>query len=204
MSETKERIRNVAENLFFEHGIANTRLQLIADEAGISVGNLAYHFKNKEALVVYVYEHLFEEFNNILITYLQTPDLTDFDRQFEALYKFFSQNSFYLNNIWEIERNFPDIKEKWHQLNQKILLQIKKRLEFNTKRGVLAPEPYPNAYEMLAQNLWMTLNSWLPQQILLKRKASFPLYRKALWSQIYPFLTAKGRKEFEVSVDVPF
>lgn len=204
MSETKERIRTVAENLFFEHGIANTRLQLIADEAGISVGNLAYHFKNKEALVIYVYDHLFEEFNSILTTYLQNPDLTDFDRQFEALYKFFSQNSFYLNNIWEIERNFPDIKEKWQQLNQKILLQIKKRLEFNIKRGSLGLEPFPNAYEMLAQNLWMTLNSWLPQQILLKKRGGYPLYRKALWSQIYPFLTAKGQKEFTDSVGVLF
>jgi hypothetical protein len=202
MSETKERIKQVAEVLFFEQGIANTRLQQIANEAGISVGNLAYHFRNKEAIVTYIYDHVFHEFTNILSGYLQTPDLRDFDQSFERLYHFFVNNTFYLNNAWEIQRSFPDIKQKWHAFNSKIVLQLRKRIEFNEKRGMIQPEPYKNAYDQLAQTLWMTLNYWIPQQMLQEKKTSSLLYRKALWAIIYPFLTPQGRVELEGLVRV--
>ncbi len=202
MAATKERIRTEAERLFFEQGIANTRLQQIADDVGISVGNLAYHFRNKEAIVAYVYEQLFEEFNSILSGYLQIPDLRDVDQHFELLYNFFMRNTFYLNNVWEIERSFPEIKEKWQSFNKKIILQLKKRLEFNQRRGILMSEPYKNAYDLLAQTLWMTLNFWIPQLMLQEKKTGFFLYRKALWSLIYPYLTPKGKEELEHTVKV--
>ena len=197
MMETKERIRSVAEKLFFENGIANVRLQQIADDAGISVGNLAYHYKNKEAIVQAVYEHLFEEFEQILASYLQLPDLRDFDQQFELLYQFFTRNTFYLNNVWEIERSYPHIKESWHRFNQKITLQIRKRLEYNQKREILQPEPYKGTYDQLAQAIWITLNYWIPQQMLQGKRLSFAGYRKALWNHVLPYLTDKGIKEYE-------
>lgn len=50
MATTKQRIILNAKKLFSQNGIANTRLQQIADETGISVGNLAYHFPNKEEI----------------------------------------------------------------------------------------------------------------------------------------------------------
>ena len=41
---TKQKIVHASIKLFNENGVANVRLQQIADEIGISVGNLAYHF----------------------------------------------------------------------------------------------------------------------------------------------------------------
>lgn len=58
MLTTKQRILKISEKLFFEQGIANVRLQHIADNSGISIGNLAYHFKNKEVIVEEVYNEL--------------------------------------------------------------------------------------------------------------------------------------------------
>ncbi len=197
MIDTKEKIRLVAEKLFFEQGIANVRLQQIADDAGISVGNLAYHYKNKEAIVKVVYDHLFEEFQQILGSYLQFPDLRDFDQQFELLYHFFARNTFYVNNVWEIERSYPEIKENWHSFNQKITLQIRKRLDYNQKRGILMPEPYKGTYDLLSRGIWITLNYWIPQQMLQGGKLSFGGYRKALWNHVLPYLTDIGKKEYE-------
>lgn len=53
MSETKLKIIKGAQELFFENGIANIRLQQIADSSGISVGNLAYHLKIKMLLFMH-------------------------------------------------------------------------------------------------------------------------------------------------------
>ena len=86
---TKQKILESAIRLFNGDDMANVRLQQIADETGISVGNLAYHFKNKEAIVTAVYEGLFEEFAQILSTYMSSPKLTDFNDQIEQYHRFF-------------------------------------------------------------------------------------------------------------------
>ena len=92
---TKQKILESAIRLFNWDDVANVRLQQIADETGISVGNLAYHFKNKEAIVTAIYEGLFDEFSQILSTYLTNPKLTDFDLQMEQYHRFFSKYKFF-------------------------------------------------------------------------------------------------------------
>lgn len=194
--DTKQRILHSAERLFFMQGIANVRLQQIADETGISVGNLAYHFKNKETIVQAVYDRMFEDFSTILSLYLQSPDLGDFDRLFTACHGFFTAHAYYLNNIWEVNRSYEDIRIRWEQVNLKMIVQIRKRLEFNLDRGVLSSPPMHQSLDDLAQNLWLTITFWIPQQMLLGRKSGLGAYRKALWSQLIPYLTRKGEKEF--------
>ena len=56
MTTTKEKIIETSINLFNEKGCLNTSTRHIADELGISIGNLYYHFKNKEEIVIEIYE----------------------------------------------------------------------------------------------------------------------------------------------------
>ena len=51
MAGTKQKILNSSINLFNKKGLVNVRLQQIADESGISVGNLAYHYYSKKAII---------------------------------------------------------------------------------------------------------------------------------------------------------
>ncbi len=88
MQSTRQRIILHAEKLFFQYGIANVRLQQIADETGISVGNFAYHFNNKEAIVEDVYKSVVDELSDILIICKISPRLSSFDTKFSRLYKF--------------------------------------------------------------------------------------------------------------------
>lgn len=200
MAETKLRIVKISERLFFEYGIANVRLQQIADEAGISVGNLAYHYKNKEAIVVAVYDSLLNELSDILSSYLIYPNLTDFDKQFSDLFSFLNDNPFYQNNIWEIERNYPHIKEEWSRLNNKILLQLRKRIQYNEQRGILKKESYKSEHDLIAQNLFLSINFWIPQQLLRGKPAEERNFKKALWGILYPYFTTKGQEEFNTLI----
>ena len=58
MHPTKQKILDSAVQLFNEKGLGNVRLQQIADKAGISVGNLAYHFYSKKAIIIAIDEEL--------------------------------------------------------------------------------------------------------------------------------------------------
>ena len=51
MNATKERIRQTACRMFSERGYRAVSMRAIADELGISVGNLTYHYPHKELLL---------------------------------------------------------------------------------------------------------------------------------------------------------
>ncbi len=197
---TKQRIIEAAIRLFNADGVANVRLQQIADETGISVGNLAYHFKNKEAIVTAVYETLFEEFSEILSTYLLSPNLTEFDLQLCQYHAFFSKYRFYLIDLFEIERSYPVIIDRWHQFVGKMLMQVRKRLDYHVQRGILLPEPVPGIYDTLTNNIWMTITFWIPQQILKGQPLNESRFKDAVWAQISPYFTARGLDEFATEV----
>ena len=197
---TKQRILEAAIRLFNVDGVANVRLQQIADETGISVGNLAYHFKNKEAIVTAVYEMLFDEFSQILSSYLLGPNLTEFDRQLMQYHSFFSKYRFYLIDLFEIERSYPAIIDRWHQFVRKMLMQIRKRLDYNVQRGILLQEPITGIYDTLTNNIWMTITFWMPQQVLKGEPVSESLFKDAVWAQISPYFTLKGLDEFAAEV----
>ncbi len=197
---TKQKILEASIRLFNWNDMANVRLQQIADETGISVGNLAYHFKNKEAIVTAVYDNLFEEFSHILSSYMLSPKLTDFDAQMEQYHRFFSRYKFYLIDLFEIERSYPLIMQRWREYVSKMLLQIRKRLDYNVARGILRPEALPGHYNGLTNNIWMTIVFWAPQQILKGQPVDELKFKQAVWGQISPFFTPKGLEEFKLEI----
>ena len=197
MQGTKQKIIKISEKLFFEHGIANVRLQQIADEANISVGHLAYHFKNKETIVNAAYQKVFKDLSRMFNGDVKTNDLTDFDDLFEALFHLVNTYPFCFNNVWEISRNHPLIRNKWDDFLSRKLLRTQKRLAFHVKRGVLKKESYKGEYKLLAQQLILNFHFRIPQQLLSGKPSTLKMFKDALWSLIYPYLTNKGLKEYE-------
>ena len=193
---TRNKILIEARQLFYEKGIANVRLQQIADKTGISVGNLAYHYKSKEAIVSAVYQEVFASLTQMLRGPLKQKDLADFNALFETIYQFVTTHRFCFNNVWEIARNYPDIQQKWETLIGKVLQQTQQRINFHVKRNVLNKEPCKNAYYQLAQHLLINFHFWIPQQLIKGKSATVGLFKNSLWSLLYPHLTDKGIKEY--------
>jgi AcrR family transcriptional regulator len=195
MTNTKRRILEASIETFNLHGIANVRLQQIADASGISVGNLAYHFKNKEAIVAFTYDFIFSEFSEILSDYLLIDNFQGLDKNLNAYYDFFKKFRFFFMDMFEVERNYPDILEKWHKYTNRMLLQIKSRIEFDIQRGVMIPQS-DEMNELLSNNIWMSIIFWLPQRILRGLPVEKRLFKEAVWSQMTPYLTDRGEEEF--------
>ncbi len=58
---TRERVLDVAERLFAEHGYAEASIRRLAAEAGVNLGAVNYHFVTKEALYLAVLTRRFDD-----------------------------------------------------------------------------------------------------------------------------------------------
>ena len=76
----RERIIDSALSLFNARGTGAVSTNHIADAAGISPGNLYYHFNNKEAILRALFERLFTAWDETLqLPTSVTPSLADLD-----------------------------------------------------------------------------------------------------------------------------
>ena len=196
---TKQRILNASIRLFNENGMPNVRLQQIANEIGISPGNLAYHFRNKEAIVDAIHEEVFVEAAEILSTYRLFPNLMDFDNQLTKYFEFIQKYPFYLLDLLEIERHYPKIRSKRQVQISKMISQIHKRLHFNHDRGLIIDEPRPEVYNKLSRAIWVLITFWAPQALVrdTANAEGIQQFKEMVWNQIYPYFTAEGIAEFE-------
>jgi AcrR family transcriptional regulator len=75
-SETRQRIQDVARELFASQGVQRTSLQDIADRLGITKPALYYHFTSREDLVRSIVQPLIDEGERFIAKYESARDAT--------------------------------------------------------------------------------------------------------------------------------
>jgi AcrR family transcriptional regulator len=65
-ADTRQRLIEVAVDLFTRHSFAGTSLQMIADEMGFTKAAIYYHFRSREELLAAVVEPIFEQLSAII------------------------------------------------------------------------------------------------------------------------------------------
>lgn len=69
--DTRDAILDTALTLFTERGYFNTSVHHIQKAAGISIGSIYHHFKNKEAVATALYDRLTEEMSRMILTVME-------------------------------------------------------------------------------------------------------------------------------------
>jgi AcrR family transcriptional regulator len=65
-ADTRQRLIDVAVDLFTRHSFAGTSLQMIADEMGFTKAAIYYHFRTREELLAAVVEPIFEQLGGVI------------------------------------------------------------------------------------------------------------------------------------------
>jgi AcrR family transcriptional regulator len=65
-ADTRQRLIDVAVDLFTRHSFAGTSLQMIADEMGFTKAAIYYHFRTREELLAAVIEPIFAQLSGVI------------------------------------------------------------------------------------------------------------------------------------------
>lgn len=201
MRNTKQKILKSAIKLFNKKGLINVRLQHIADETDISVGNLAYHYYSKKAIVKAIDSELAEELELLLSIDQNFPSLIDFDNHLGRYFFLLNQYSFYFLDLLEIERAYPKMHAKRVEYMEKMIMQIYEWLLLNVEKGILQPEKLENHYRYTAESIWMIITFWLTQrQVRGNDEIGEGHFKEFIWNQLFPFFTEGGWMECEALI----
>jgi len=201
MSPTKQKIIKSAIELFNEHGMINVRLQHIADESVLSVGNLAYHYATKMAIIEAIDVEIENTITPILSKEHGIAHLIDFDNQLSAYYFLMKRYAFYFLDLLELERSCPHLHIKRKEYIRQMINQINAWMLLNVKRGILKPEIQENQYQYTAHAIWMIITFWLTQQKVRETpNEGEGAFKKMVWMQLLSLFTSTGLMEYDALI----
>ncbi|WP_438423899.1 TetR/AcrR family transcriptional regulator [Aquimarina macrocephali] len=197
--KTKDKIKNTARALFNNKGFRNVTLREVAKELCISYGNVTYHFKTKNQLILNLYEDMQNEtleilktfdYENLLKGILEAPKFT-----FEISIKYLF---FYVDFI-EIKRSYTDISLKLEKDNadrKKGYLQILQGLQLQELlRGELIDKDLDYLMDLSgAMRTFFFINLHPKNFLDVDLKDKYVVYVNNL---IFPYLTTKGMEKYK-------
>jgi AcrR family transcriptional regulator len=203
MKPTKQYILDKALALFNEKGFVNVRLQHIADSAFVSVGHLAYHFKNKEEIIYSLYSRLKKKQEALLAECRVLPLFEDIDFLLRNIYLLQRQYRFFYLDTLEVLRAFPEIAEQHRLLLCFQRQQIQFMMEFNASRGSFIQPLYPGQFAELTHIFCMTMDNWMSFQFISgNTEPNEGSYCNDLWSILRVLFTDMGLPEFRQLKDL--
>ncbi len=198
MKPTKKFILEHALHLFNQNGFVNVRLQHIADECSISVGNLAYHFKNKDAIIKAIYQQINKKQDTLLAEFRVMPLFEDIDYLLQKMFALQMQYKFFYLDTIEVLRAYPTIKQQHQNLLFMQRKQIDFMFEFNLSRGAFMPPKYDNQFAELRHIFCMGMDSWLSYQFIngneIPRQENFC---DDMWTILNPLFSESAFEEYD-------
>ncbi|SMG08368.1 transcriptional regulator, TetR family [Marivirga sericea] len=199
--KTKEKILETARILFNTHGISAISSKSIAEEMGISYGNLCYHFPKKDDIILQLYlnmqKNVEQQFKSIKEEVINLEFmLSRLKILFEEIYKY----KFIYLGITKVVRHFDHIKKHAQdQFDQRwnILDTISGFLVAN---GYMKPFKDEKQKNMLIHALLMVSNSWISDAEVFYKGADeekLDYYMQLFFNLVRPTLTEKGLEGFK-------
>lgn len=195
--KTKDKILLASIELFNKRGIAKVTLRDIAEKVGISIGNLAYHYKNKDFIIEEIFQVMEGERAEKLAKVEQTPSFANANEQaLEIINLSIKYRFFYLDTI-DILRDYPSLAESFRKYVTAHVKYVRTMLQVSENKKNIISEPRPGHYDILAQTVWMVIQFNLQAETIKGNPTPNPIEtRNAMWALIEPYLTDKGKSIF--------
>ncbi len=197
---TKEKIITASVELFNERGISPVTLRDIAEKIGISIGNLAYHFKNKDFIIEEIFRQMEAERQQRLSEVQLIPSFDNANRQTLAILNISLKYRFFFLDTLDILRAYPEIAKLYRTQVEDNIRYIRAILDYSVGTGNMVAEPFAHCYDRLSETVWSVIKFWLLKEAVRGRQNLDPEDARAtMWSLVSPYLTEKGLKNFPLT-----
>ncbi|WP_306534973.1 TetR/AcrR family transcriptional regulator [Geobacter sp.] len=161
--KTRDRIIETAIELFNEQGTRAVTTNHIAAAAGISPGNLYYHFRNKEDIIRAIFEQMdaygLEQYR--LITDTCPPGtLEAMERTFVMIQEYNWRYRFFKRELTALIMADPLLRERFHQTHHALLALVRHSVDSSVALGVLRPLDEKER-ALLTEEIWLVTLFWL-------------------------------------------
>jgi AcrR family transcriptional regulator len=193
---TRDKILATALRLFNTQGTSGLTVRHIAQEAGISHGNLCYYFPRTDDIIQQLYLDLVTEIDKgfpppgsqLDVRYL----LQTLQHTFETLYTY----RFLMLDFVRIMRTIPAITLHYRALYQRRLAQVNALREQLVVSGDFQPEQYPGQHEHFVAQCFLLSDFWLAEaEILFDEPVEVKLayYTRLAGGVVFQYLTPQGQ-----------
>jgi len=190
---TRQRIKQHCISLFNQKGFGAVNLMGIAQSLGISRGNLTYHFKSKETLLLEICDDMWNMLEAERAKSRSLPSFENLHNEFQRLQKFQRSYAFIFLDTHVI--NHPIVKERFSTLSKQVLNDNKAAIAFSIEIGHMKPESAPGLYHHISLISWMLSFFSLAQERILEEMSIDDL-EKVIWNIMMPHFTDKGKVAF--------
>ena len=193
---TKERILKAALDRFNEMGYCNVRLQHIADEAHMSVGNMAYHFQHKTELFQKLYDNWSVKQDLIFADIHLAPIFKNFDVFLQQTFDLQQDYRFVYIDQLELARMSTEVKNNYQDYYRNLQVQLEIVFSLYEARGAISLTDITP--QSLALRIRRIIDYWMLYRFVEGLEmTSFDDFRSSIWSEIQPYFTLSGREEYE-------
>jgi AcrR family transcriptional regulator len=191
--KTRDRILSTIIDAFNDNGFHAYSLTDLAGVCNMSRGNLAYHYKNKEAILDDISVKMIRDikrFKSRRKDYIAFYNLSLDIRTLRSLQKWYT---FVFRDMSVLEHTpIKDVLTNW---SKEVIKSNLNAFAYGIDVGNVQAEPYEGLYYQLSVNAWLITYYWIAQQEVRELHRDDEAERM-VWSTIIPHFTEKGIGEF--------
>lgn len=199
---TRQRIVQAALELFNQQGERQVTTNHIAAHLGISPGNLYYHFRNKQTIVL----ELFGQYEQLVDQFLQRPQdrvMTVADKAFllEALLTVLWDYRFLHRDLQHVLAADTELAQRYQRLAQRCLNNAQGIYQGFADAGILRIDAV--SIEALVLNSWLILTAWVPFVCSMQKESTDltpAMLRRAIYQVLMlerEYVSAQARPEVD-------
>jgi AcrR family transcriptional regulator len=188
--ETQAKITSAALELFNQFGSASVSFDKIASKAGISKGNLHYHFSSKEQIVMALWSQLDKQINNVLYP-LSDLKISNISDMLLGHFKVIWDYRFIYSELNFILARDPDLQYRFAKERRQRMAQFSVLLEVVANQNLLQPGVTDCELQRLVKSVWVISDYWLSHMSAEGKEISYDIMREGyelIAQLIRPFL----------------